>query len=606
MNDIWEQSIENLVKKTTFVRIQKNIKKHSELTIKKLLFSTPSTFHTTILKPHLTRALFNQLQSVSVTEFAKDFFIEIEVLFLTKQILNINNKNITVLNFKTLDYQQNIIATFFFPYYLQFRRDETYFISFNSKLLTSMTESGLKLLSPQIKPISSVGVSPIFTGLFKSNKDNIKLYTEIYNQLPDSNFKNILSEIYFPKTLKSALYAKTVIDVFHMSSAKAAMMKEEQNNLIESDEITLYDYQEILEEKIKKYFNIVLSPEQLLAIIGIVNSALKGRGSLLHGEVGSGKTIVVIGAIFLLLKLNVEKIGVMSPTKLLFKQTFDLMNKIFALEIEAKRLIIGTHSVAFQNNDLDILFVDEEQKFGVDFKEAISKVTVKITATPLPRTQAEITFGKIDKYEIFSFREKVIRNLVLSTDNICDTIVSIIQKYSGKTLIIASRISTLKQIVADISNVISKKILVMHGEILVKEQALRMEEFKRDPESLCISTAILEIGIDLPDIKNIIFADFRNFGLSQLHQFRGRIARKIPEGNCFLLVDKNIDDEKMLFRAKLFSKCSTGKQLALIDKNIRGVGELTGKKQSGKNSSFDFVLYNNFKDFINLYYNKSK
>jgi ATP-dependent DNA helicase RecG len=351
---------------------------------------------------------------------------------------------------------------------------------------------------------------------------------------------------------------------------------------------------------------------------------------LLQGDVGSGKTIVAAIAM-LNTALSKNQAVLLCPTEILARQHFDKISSLLAPfgeecvlltgstpkaekeEIKNKihdgevRIIIGTHALIEKGVEfwrLGLAIVDEQHRFGVDQranlrKESISTKTLPhfltMTATPIPRTLALTFFGDLDVSildEIPPGRKQIITRLV-SNDRrldgykfiegeikkgrqafvICPLIGEDTDEENEKKSVLQEYNNLSKKIYPDL------KVAYIHGKMKPVEKEEIMRGFTSGEINLLVSTSVIEVGIDIPNSTIMIIEDADHFGLSQLHQFRGRVGRGEHQSYCFLFTKTK--NEETLRRLTALVHTSDGFKLAETDLELRGPGDFIGSRQHG-------------------------
>ena len=345
---------------------------------------------------------------------------------------------------------------------------------------------------------------------------------------------------------------------------------------------------------------------------------------LLQGDVGSGKTIVA-----LISMLNVTKkefqTALMVPTEILAIQHFNYFKnllknskiKIVLLTSKIKKkekenilkeieegkvdIIIGTHAI-FQDKikykNLSYVIIDEQHRFGVHQKFQLTSKgnnphILAMTATPIPRTLALTMYGNMDISKItelpsnrkeiktLSVSKKKISQIILDLKNIVENnynifwICPLIEESENLDLIAAEkRFKSLKKIYKE-------KVGIIHGRMDTKKKKTIINKFRKKEVQILVSTTIIEVGIDVPSATVIIIEESDRFGLSQLHQLRGRVGRSDISSTCILIYnDKNIN-ELGKKRIEIIKKNKDGFFIAEEDLKLRGFGEILGTKQTG-------------------------
>ncbi len=351
---------------------------------------------------------------------------------------------------------------------------------------------------------------------------------------------------------------------------------------------------------------------------------------LVCGDVGFGKTEVAIRAAFKAVD-NGKQVAVLVPTTILAYQhyrTFKERLKDFPVTVNyvnrfrtakekretleavaqgAVDIIIGTHQLTNKNvafKDLGLLIVDEEQKFGVAVKEKLKTLkenvdVLTLTATPIPRTLqfslmaardlSVITTPPPNRYPIEShvirFNETVIR----------DAISYEIQR-GGQIFFIHNRIENIKEVAGLLQRLVpDAKIGVGHGQMEGKKLEELMLAFMEGAFDVLVSTTIVESGLDVPNANTIFINNANNFGLSDLHQMRGRVGRSNKKAFCYFITPEysvmTDDARKRITALEQFSELGSGFNIAMKDLEIRGAGDLLGGEQSGFINEIGFETY---------------
>ncbi len=351
---------------------------------------------------------------------------------------------------------------------------------------------------------------------------------------------------------------------------------------------------------------------------------------LICGDVGFGKTEIAVRAAFKA-ACDSKQVAVLVPTTILalqhyntFKQRLqnlpcnidfvsrlrttkeinDIKKRLAAGQID---ILIGTHKILgqeFQFKDLGLLIIDEEQKFGVAAKEKLrsfkaSVDTLTLTATPIPRTLQFSLLGARDlsiintpppnripvQTEIILFDEKEIRSIINYELN-----------RGGQVFFLHNKVEELPAIYDILHRLIpDMKICVAHGQMESKELENKMLDFIRGDYDMMLCTTLIENGLDIPNANTILINQAQNFGLSDLHQLRGRVGRSNKKAFCYLIVPPLIsisDDARRRLKAiEEFSDLGSGFNIAMQDLDIRGAGNLLGAEQSGFIMDMGFETY---------------
>ncbi len=369
--------------------------------------------------------------------------------------------------------------------------------------------------------------------------------------------------------------------------------------------------------------------DQIKAIREIKNDMEKETpmDRLLCGEVGYGKTEVALRAAFKAC-LDGKQVAILTPTTILAEQhymTFKNRLERYPVVVELlsrftkKRekeiiegikegkvdIVIGTHRILskdVQFKDLGLLIVDEEQRFGVRQKDKIKHLKENIdflsmSATPIPRTMNMALYGLMDLSIIETpppGRMSVITEVIRWDDEIIkDVIIREIER-GGQVFFVHNRIETIERVKKKLSSILPDlNIAVAHGRMDSRKLENIMLDFIHKKYDILLSTAIIESGLDIPNVNTIIINDAHMFGLSDLHQLRGRVGRSLRRGFCYLVIPKWLTDTalKRISAIKNYSYLGAGFKIALLDLEIRGAGTLLGLKQHGFIEDVGYDMY---------------
>jgi transcription-repair coupling factor (superfamily II helicase) len=374
------------------------------------------------------------------------------------------------------------------------------------------------------------------------------------------------------------------------------------------------------------------TPDQFSATQDIKNDMEREQpmDRLICGDVGFGKTEVAVRAAFKAVDSG-KQVAILVPTTILAFQhfkTFSERLKGFPIKIDylnrfrtAKQktaaiegvnsgevdIIIGTHQltnkrIAFK--DLGLLIIDEEQKFGVAVKDKLKTLkenvdTLTLTATPIPRTLQFSLMAARDLSVIKTpppNRHPIDTNVIrFSEETIRDAISYEISR-GGQVFFIHNRIENIKEVAGLLQRLIpSAKIRIGHGQMDGKKLEELMLEFMNNEFDVLVSTTIIESGLDVPNANTIFINNANNFGLSDLHQMRGRVGRSNKKAFCYFITPPyhmmTDDARKRIEALVLFSDLGSGINIAMKDLEIRGAGDLLGGEQSGFINDIGFDTY---------------
>lgn len=403
-------------------------------------------------------------------------------------------------------------------------------------------------------------------------------------------------------------------------------------------------------DKFIKGLPFELTLDQDKAVNDIINdlSIKKRMNRLLEGDVGSGKTIVALIAIYANY-LSKYQSALMAPTEILANQHYEDAKKIFAkyklnmalltsstsnkdkkeiykgLEDGSIDLVIGTHSLiqdAVKYKKLGLVITDEQHRFGVNQRDTLkskglSPDVLTMTATPIPRTYALTIYGDTAVSEIKSKpsgRKEVIT--VFKKNKEITSVLEMMKQeldLNHQIYVVAPMIETDdnddKESVKDLEEKMNKafgkisKIGIIHGKLDPKEKDKVMKNFENNKINILISTTVIEVGVNVPTASMIVIFNANMFGLSTLHQLRGRVGRSDIQSYCILVAEN--PEEKL----RLMEKTNNGFEISEYDFQTRGEGDLFGTRQSGElglkmaNIKKDFKMLLKAKEDADLFIN---
>ena len=393
-----------------------------------------------------------------------------------------------------------------------------------------------------------------------------------------------------------------------------------------------YSADTYLQEELESSFMYEDTPDQITATKAIKRDMedISPMDRLVCGDVGFGKTEIAIRAAFKAVSDN-KQVAVLVPTTILALQHFntfksrlkdlpcnieyvsrlrtakeitDIKKRVFEGRID---ILIGTHKIfssGFEFKDLGLLIIDEEQKFGVSAKEKLRKIkasvdTLTLTATPIPRT---LQFSLLGARDLSIISTPPPNRIPIQTEIILfdkDEIKSIIDyelNRGGQLFFLHNNVEELsaihdilKRLVPDMS------ICIAHGQMESGELERKILGFMQGDYDMLLCTTIVENGLDIPNANTIIINQAQNFGLSDLHQLRGRVGRSNKKAFCYLIVPPlttiSDDSRRRLKAIEEFSDLGSGFNIAMQDLDIRGAGNLLGAEQSGFISDMGYEAY---------------
>jgi transcription-repair coupling factor (superfamily II helicase) len=387
-----------------------------------------------------------------------------------------------------------------------------------------------------------------------------------------------------------------------------------------------------LQKELESSFIYEDTPDQITATLDVKTDMESDRpmDRLVCGDVGFGKTEVAIRAAFKAVD-NSKQVAILVPTTILAYQHFrtfserlkdmpvkvDYLNRFrtakqkaaILQELEEGKLdiLIGTHQLVNKNvkfKDLGLLIIDEEQKFGVNVKDKLKAIsttvdTLTLTATPIPRTLqfslmaardlSVITTPPPNRYpietQVVGFNEEIIR----------DAISYEIER-GGQVYFINNRIENIKEVAGMIQRLVpNAKVGIGHGQLDGKKLEELMLAFMEGEFDVLVATTIIESGLDVPNANTIFINNANNFGLSDLHQMRGRVGRSNKKAFCYFITPPysamTEEARKRIQALTQFSELGSGFNIAMKDLEIRGAGDLLGGEQSGFINEIGFETY---------------
>ena len=387
-----------------------------------------------------------------------------------------------------------------------------------------------------------------------------------------------------------------------------------------------------LQQELESSFMFEDTPDQAAATEAVKADmeSLHPMDRLVCGDVGFGKTEVAVRAAFKA-ACDGKQVAVLVPTTILalqHYQTFCARLKDFPVGIDyisrlrtAKEIkqigeniasgktdiLIGTHRIlnsSLQFRDLGLLIIDEEQKFGVSAKEKIRQMktsvdTLTLTATPIPRTLQFSLLGARDLSIISTpppNRIPVTTEVIRFDEEYLTDIIDRELERGGQVYFVHNRVEDIL-LVRDMLHRLCPRaeICVAHGKMEAKELESKVLQFINGDYDILLSTTIIENGIDIPNANTMIVDRAHRFGLSDLHQLRGRVGRSNVKAYCYLIVpeeERLTDDARRRIRAlEAFSDLGSGFNIAMQDLDIRGAGNLLGAEQSGFMAEMGFETY---------------
>jgi ATP-dependent DNA helicase RecG len=483
----------------------------------------------------------------------------------------------------------------------------------------------LRAIYPESPPITSKWLREKISGIISFAKEfpEILPNTIIQNErfLPK---QEAIKAIHNPLDVAQWHEARRRLGFEEIFEIQMRVMREKvrrEAEITHSKKISL-DAEQTKKDLTKIPFSLTVAQKKCLYQILKDFEALHPMHRLMQGDVGSGKTIVAFLAALPIVRAGWQVVF-LAPTEILAKQHFEnalrFFNPDFSVElltgsvtssnkkkIKSKlkngdiHILIGTHAVLTPDTefqDLGFVVIDEQHRFGVEQRDILAQShahVLAMTATPIPRTLALTIYGDQDISIIDQLppgRKPIITRVVADTKTIelCNRFIDDQVEKQKQVFWICPLIDESDAIEAKnvksefdrIAHIVfpSRRVEFLHGKMKIKEKDSIMRRFRAKEFDILVSTSVIEVGVDIPDATIMVIENSERFGLSQLHQFRGRIGRNSVQSYCFLMVGNFEDKNKTRLRA--MEQSNDGRYLAEIDLKLRGMGELYGTRQSG-------------------------
>ncbi len=460
---------------------------------------------------------------------------------------------------------------------------------------------------------------------------------KILKKFDNISWNNSIKELHKPENVgnyKKNFFQRLAFDeIFSTFLVNSEIRKKIKKNKKENK---IFDLNK--QKKIINKLDFVLTIDQLKSLEEI-NIDLKSSSKmfrLLQGDVGCGKTIVALLAAFNTINSGCQ-VALMAPTAILAKQHYNLAKKIFPQNINIEfisgksdykkkkdilnklinkkiDIIFGTHAI-FQNKvlfqRLGLIIIDEQHKFGVNQRKMLSDKggnncdVLLMTATPIPRTLTMTIYGDMD---LSIIKQKPKTRKPIKTYSKLESKIEDVIKFIKKEISLGNQVFWVCPLIEeskklDHSSAIKKfevlkkffpnQVSLLHGKTNSDEKEVILNKFLKREFNILVSTTIIEVGIDFPNASVIIIENANKFGLSQLHQLRGRVGRGNKDSTCILLFKSNLS-ENAKKRINILKSTNDGFIISEEDMKIRGFGDILGFKQSGiKNFRLADPIHNN-------------
>ena len=497
---------------------------------------------------------------------------------------------------------------------------------FKKNIFTS-SDIKFNVTNGQIEPVYHLtkGITNnLVSKLIKDNFNNIYIKDSLPNNIISKynllSKKDALYNIHFPNDLKMVHYAKNRLIYEELFDFSFKMNYFKNQNIRKDKEPKNIDINKINE--FKKLLPFSLTTDQDNAYNEIVQdmSSNKKMNRLLLGDVGSGKTVVAVGAIYANFIAGFES-TLMAPTEVLATQHYFSIKKIldkFNVAVELitgsmskkekeaiyKRvqnkeidLLIGTHSLLNENiifNNLGLVITDEQHRFGVHQRFTLEDKSkcpdiLYLSATPIPRTYAMTIYGDLDISYIKTKptgRKDIITKVKKNSD-IKEVLGLMLEqiKLGHQIYVVSPLVEEDESLNLTSINLLKEKlslafknlfrIEIIHGKMKTSEKESIMNDFKNNQIKILIATTVIEVGIDVSNATMMVIFNAERFGLATLHQLRGRVGRSDLQSYCYLISDSDND------RLKVMEESNDGFYISQKDFEMRGHGDLFGVKQHG-------------------------
>ena len=450
------------------------------------------------------------------------------------------------------------------------------------------------------------------------------LPTEISNFFDNVSWKESIIKIHNNdiNLIRSSKYFKRLVfDEIFANFLLSSKIRSKIKKIKKKNKIFDLNYQ----NKILEKFKFKLTNDQISALESI-NKDMKSKQKmfrLLQGDVGSGKTIVSVIAALNAVKAGYQ-VAIMAPTEILAIQHYKYIEENFKNYCNAELLtskteykikkkilnnlsnnkiniLIGTHSL-FQSrlsyNNLGLIIIDEQHKFGVNQRKRLSDKggdncdVLVMSATPIPRTMMMTIYGDMDISLIKTKpkNRKPIKTYSKNESNISEVIKFINKKILNNNQIfwVCPLINESKKVdhqsavkkYQTLNKIFAEKVDIIHGSMSKDKKDLVLKKFSEKKINILVSTTVIEVGIDFPNANVIIIENANKYGLTQLHQLRGRVGRGEKEATCILIFKSNLSKNASK-RITILKNSNDGFKIAEEDLKIRGYGDILGFKQSG-------------------------
>jgi ATP-dependent DNA helicase RecG len=446
----------------------------------------------------------------------------------------------------------------------------------------------------------------------------------ILNKFGNVKWNEAIIELHKPENIgkyKKNFYQRLAFDEIFSTFLVNSEIRKKIKKIKKEGKSIDYSKQNNIIKNLK--FSLTNDQKRTLEEINLDLSSTNKMFRLLQGDVGSGKTIVSLLAAFNTVNSGFQ-VAVMAPTEILARQHFNFAKKIFLNQMNVELIsgksdyktkkeilkklannqidiIFGTHAI-FQKKvffkNLGLIIIDEQHKFGVNQRKRLSDKGGKncdvllMTATPIPRTLTMTLYGDMD---LSIIKEKPKSRKPIKTYSKLESKIEDIIKFIKKEIKLGNQIFWVCPLIEEskkldhssavkkfeyLKKIFPNQVSLLHGKTDLEDKEIILDKFLKKEFQILVSTTIIEVGIDFPNANVIIIENANKFGLSQLHQLRGRVGRGNKDSNCILMFKSNLS-ENAKKRINILKQSNDGFYISEEDMKIRGFGDILGFKQSG-------------------------
>jgi ATP-dependent DNA helicase RecG len=446
----------------------------------------------------------------------------------------------------------------------------------------------------------------------------------ILNKFGNIKWNDAIVELHKPENIgnyKKNFYQRLAFDEIFSTFLVNSEIRKKIKKIKKKSKLVDKTKQNIILKKLE----FTLTKDQFKTLDEINNdlSSTNKMFRLLQGDVGSGKTIVSLLAAYNTINSGFQ-VAFMAPTEILARQHFYFAKKLFSKQINIELIsgkseyknkkeilkkladneidiIFGTHAI-FQKKvyfkNLGLIIIDEQHKFGVNQRKRLSDKGGKdcdvllMTATPIPRTLTMTLYGDMD---LSIIREKPKSRKPIKTYSKLESKIDDVIKFIKKEIKSGNQIFWVCPLIEEskkldhssavkkfeyLNKIFPNQVSLLHGKTDLEDKEIILNNFLKKKFQILVSTTIIEVGIDFPNANVIIIENANKFGLSQLHQLRGRVGRGDKESTCILMFKSNLS-ENAKKRINILKESTDGFYISEEDMKIRGFGDILGFKQSG-------------------------